>query len=99
MCSRSCVKIFGWNTASANSGLLILEACFGVFLLQEDPTEGRGKIHGFGPTLAAEQLDKTRSEGWLWADHCSYSAPPPHPTTYSDRSMKPDCIPPRPDSP
>ena len=56
------------------------------------------KYTGFGPTLAAEQLDKTRSEGWLWADYCTNSAPPPHTTTYSDRSMKSDCIPPRPDS-
>ena len=31
MCSLACAKTFGWNTASANSGLVILEACFGVF--------------------------------------------------------------------
>jgi hypothetical protein len=31
MCSLACFKTFGWKTASANSGLVISEACFGVF--------------------------------------------------------------------
>ena len=31
MCSLACAKTFGWKTASANSGLVILDACLDVF--------------------------------------------------------------------